>query len=556
MPTRVKAALLPAIALGLVEGNRWFQFNSDVITSPAGVGAGAAAVAPPAGTPPAAPVQQATAPAGVDVNAIVGPVLQAVREQVAGLLAPIQQQTTALATQVEEMRRPDPQRQSAASRLFGGAPGSAPGVRTGEDPLTSRGYQYYRALAFRQRALPADQCKVELDLHTHLHSRMIQQGFVPEGADSILVPLSVQSLPGFTDQEKHEIRQCVAQGLHGFSQGESVSMLQHMAQLGGRPMTRRQALSQFDDTGLGVFLGPTQEGDLLPMLRNKEIFSRAGATELTLPPNGRLKFNKQTGAMTAYWIGENQTITASQPQTGYLDLIAKKLATLIKLPNELLMYGSGTIEGFLRADMTRVMALEADAAMLSGVGTTIKIKGLLTYAGIQTRAAGVVGTNGDTFQPEDPALMLGDVEEVNHDPESSGWAWVCRPRLWYAMLNKRADVYNGTGTVQKGEWLFDTNREDIRSGLPAALLAYPVIKSNQMPNNIVKGSGSNLQRFLGGIFAHWMIARIGVLEFATTTQSDTAFQTDQTWVRAIQHIDAGPRYENAFVYADSLLPTV
>ena len=67
------------------------------------------------------------------------------------------------------------------------------------------------------------------------------------------------------------------------------------------------------------------------------------------------------------------------------------------------------------------------------------------------------------------------------------------------------------------------------------------------------GSGTNLYQTLCGVFAHWMIGRVGVAEFATSTQGDTPFQNDQTWLRVIQHMDAGPRYEDAFIKCINLL---
>lgn len=518
---------------------------------------GAATTAAPAAPAPAAPVQQA-APVGTDGAAIVGALVPEIQRMVTAAVAPLVQNQTTLTQRLDQLTAPNTQRQQQAASLLFGAPGAAPGIRTGEDPLTSRGYQYYRAIGFRQGALSQDQCKVELDVHTQLWQHMRQNGFVPQGINSILVPLSSSSIPGLDDRQQGEMRQMLRQGVTGMDPEATAIMLQ--SYMGGRQvgggMTRRQALSMWDDTGLGVLLGSTQMGELIELLRNKEIFSRAGASEITLPPNGRIQFPKQTAAGTAYWVGESATITSSQPQTGYLDLIAKKLAVLTKLPNELLTYGSPSVEAFIRNDNARIMALEADNAMLTGVGSTVKVKGLLNYSGVTTRVAGVTGNNGDTLQPEDLGLMLGDVEQFNHDVESLGWSWVCRPQYAYAIYNKRASVYNGTSTATLGEFMFHMNRDNLDARMPMQLLGYPLVKSNQVPNTYSKGSGSNLTRFIGGCFAHWMVARIGVLEFATSVQGDTAFTTDQTWVRAIQHLDAAPRYEDAFVFVDTLLPTV
>jgi hypothetical protein len=47
----------------------------------------------------------------------------------------------------------------------------------------------------------------------------------------------------------------------------------------------------------------------------------------------------------------------------------------------------------------------------------------------------------------------------------------------------------------------------------------------------------------------------GALEFAATTQGDTAFQNDQTWVRGILTADIAARHEAAFCKMVNLIVT-
>jgi hypothetical protein len=51
-----------------------------------------------------------------------------------------------------------------------------------------------------------------------------------------------------------------------------------------------------------------------------------------------------------------------------------------------------------------------------------------------------------------------------------------------------------------------------------------------------------------GQWSEAIIARAGVIEFATSTEGDTAFTTDQTWLRAISRVDFGLRTENVFAH--------
>ena len=116
----------------------------------------------------AAPAPEAATPASNGQAEL----LSAIRQTVSDQIAPIQQAHAALQTQVESLLKPTPQAQSAASSLFG-APGAAPGIRQGEDPLGSRGYSFAKAAALRQNAIGREQCKIELQMHDLLSTVML-----------------------------------------------------------------------------------------------------------------------------------------------------------------------------------------------------------------------------------------------------------------------------------------------------------------------------------------------------------------------------------------------
>ena len=46
---------------------------------------------------------------------------------------------------------------------------------------------------------------------------------------------------------------------------------------------------------------------------------------------------------------------------------------------------------------------------------------------------------------------------------------------------------------------------------------------------------------------------MGIMELAMNPFADDAYTNDQTWLRGIQHIDAGPRHAASFVLCDQLL---
>lgn len=547
-----------AVGVALLAGRNCLRF-AGIVFEP-DTGANSAVAAPPAPAAQAAPVAPAAPIAGAQAQSSSIPglgdqanFLTQLGNAFAAALTPIsqgiQQQNAQINQTLQSLMKPAG---NAQSQLFGGG---APNVQVGESVLNSRGYEFGRAIGLRMGQIEPENCKHEQGISEKLRKVFCQQGGLQlQSASSLLVPLGSDLMP---PEIEDEFRLEIAQMQSASVAGVDPSQLAWMRQKWSRRFHGgvQQALSQFDDTGLGNLLGPTQHGEMIDLLRNKEVFTRAGATDFALPPNGRIQFNRMTGAMTAYWIGETPSdqssngLTASTPTSGEIQLSAKKLACLVKYPNELLRFGGPTIEALLRNDMTQVMALKADSTMLTGVGTTVSPKGLLRYS-INALTAGVVATDGNQLQPEDLGLMINMLEEDNIDVESDGFTWLLRSWLHWDILNRRTTPYSG-GT--NGEWIFQTNRQDVANGMPMRLLGFPCVRSNQIPNDRTKGSGTYGSCLIGGAFKHWLIGRVGVMEFTNSTQGDTPFVADQTWLKAIQYMDAAPRYEEAFVYCDTLV---
>ena len=47
--------------------------------------------------------------------------------------------------------------------------------------------------------------------------------------------------------------------------------------------------------------------------------------------------------------------------------------------------------------------------------------------------------------------------------------------------------------------------------------------------------------------------RLTFVRFVDPLHGDTALQNDMTYLRGIQHIDAGPRHQASFVFCDQLI---
>ncbi len=412
----------------------------------------------------------------------------------------------------------------------------------------SAGYSVLKAAAFALGFVGPDQAKEEIHAHQQLRDLYAGYGFSPHhGQQSFLVPLASAHLPAFEPQGRRlrdELHQKMTAHATKFDPDEA-DWIANRLWRSGNAQLRVKSLGTVSDIAGGTMVPLPMLGELIDLQRSMEVFASAGAREVALPPGGRIQFPKLTAASAAYWVGEGGPITESQPTTGNLDLQAKKLGVFVKLNNELLRFASPSAEGLVRYDMARSAALKADQAMLEGTGGT-QIKGLITYSDIATHAASSAGSNGDTFQAIDVALMDSKLPDAVDAPT----AWVMRKAMFAALMNRRADAI--TANDSKGPFMF-RGPVQTPAALPGELYGTRVVRSAQVSNTRVKGGGANLTYILLGYFPDWIVARMGVMEFLASGMGDTALQNDQTYLRGIQHIDAGPRHAASFVLCDQLL---
>lgn len=402
-----------------------------------------------------------------------------------------------------------------------------------------------KAAGYLHDFLPAERVKAQLDLSDRL--KAVYGPYFPfaNANKSMLVPTSAAYLPTeFNGQEiagakeiKKEVRERLKAGVAGFDPDEAADVVRKSGGMFNK------ALNTLTGTDGGSLVPPPALGDLIDLQTNLEVFSQAGASNVDLPPNGRVQYPKLTGGATAYWVGETQTITPGQPTTGVLNLEAKKLAVRVPLTNELMKFSSLAVEGIVRADMARQGALKADLAMLEGTGGT-QIKGLTTYP---TAAAWTQNTDkllahtvaANTFQPEDVEAMNAKLPD-----QVEGTAWVMRPELWEKVYNRRADgVMPGDS---KGLFVFNFPR-DLGAAGPTQFNGKKVVKSRQVSGT--RGTGAQTY-ILTGYFPDWIIARLGVFEFMVDPYTQLAQY--QTVIQAVQFIDAGPRHAASFVIADEV----
>ncbi len=475
--------------------------------------------------------------------------LAAMHEEQGKQLAAVTKSLDGLVTQLKTTRAGNI---PSNDRVFG-----PPNVIT--DPTrTSAGFSFMKMLGLITGAISdPKQAQVEVDMHNRLHKcydregGYIYRGGSRPGDKAFLAPLSTKFMQddyvpsGF----RHEMKSMVHAGLDG-----SMDLPDEMAWIRRKHLQEmgysQKTLSWLNELTGGALVAPPEMGELIELLRNKEALINAGARTVPLPPQGRMKYPRQTSASNTFWVGESAPITSSNIGTGEVTLQAKKLAILIEAPNELIRFASPAAEALMRDDMTKSLALGLDLAGLEGLGGDNRPLGIIQRSNINRIDSSTQSANGDTIVGQDIYRMIAIVEESNVENFEG---FIMRPKTLFKYFQLRWDaVSQGDAS---GGFLFNLIRE-AGDGQKPMLAGYPVTKSTQVSQVRSKGSASNLTYILAGQFSEVLIGMFGAIEFSATQQGDTPFRNDQTWVKGILSADVAVRHEAAFSLMDNLNTTL
>lgn len=442
------------------------------------------------------------------------------------------------------------------------AGGNAPAVRKGEDSLSSRPFNMLRLFGVLGGQIDRDHAKVELELVGNFKKALSDtRNLVQGGGAGSTYLLGATSF--LSDEAAyHPATQALREGAAQFAKSVDPDEMTWTArqldkalmEKGYAAQYQKTAMSYLTDTIGGALVPPAEFGELIPLLRNQSALDRAGARSVPLPPQGKWVAPRITGPTTGYWIGENTTIAESNPTTGQVEMMAKKLGVLVRLPNELFKYANASTDAMIRQDVSKTLALGFDYAGLYG-SSGAQPKGLKNYDStneVAVYTATGAGTNGDTLFPEDGYKMSAAIEDRNFDLQ--GWKWIMRPKMWGKIASFRSSSGAVTTADSLGLFVQDLTRK-LGDGAPAQWTGYPVVRSAQITNTLTKGTGTGLTEVWGGVWNEYLMGMYGAVEFASATQGDTAFAADQTLIRGILHCDSVPRYPGAFTYCPNLLMT-
>ena len=257
------------------------------------------------------------------------------------------------------------------------------------------------------------------------------------------------------------------------------------------------------------------------LLRNSLIVRSLGARVLT-GLKGDTVIPKATGAATAYWLNEGDALTESGTTYSSIKLEPKTVGALTAFSRNLALQSNHSIESLLRDDISAVVGLAVDKALLHGTAAAKQPVGILNVVGIQTGSLATLSWAAIVALLE----KLG-LENINPN------AVVTHAKAATKLQTTLKD------SVAGGEYLMQGARV---AGLPAYV-------TNQLE---AKTGTPDKGRVLVGDFSQIVIGEWGVTEILANPYAAGYYEKGDVQLRIMHTMDAVVRHPKAFVVADDM----
>lgn len=232
-----------------------------------------------------------------------------------------------------------------------------------------------------------------------------------------------------------------------------------------------------------------------------------------------------TAGTAAEWIAEDAAATESSPEFDSVGLTLKQLSANARLTRKQLKQSLPALDQVLIKDMRDQIAVALDRAAIAGTGTGSQPRGILSTAGIHTRA---MGTNGGAITWAAITALAALVKGANAAADSLGW-----------LTNHKVEgAMQSTPRVAATETMILSPDE-----------ADPVIArhrarfSGNVPGNLTKGTGTNLSALIFGNWSDLLIGQWGgvdvIVDDATeASKGNVRIAAHSEWDIAVRHAEA------------------
>ena len=299
-----------------------------------------------------------------------------------------------------------------------------------------------------------------------------------------------------------------------------------------------KALSATSPSDGGYLVPEIYASEIIELLYPATVIYELGARRLGMT-NGNLNLPKIKTGSRAMFTGEQRAIPKTAPKFGNLKLSAKKLTALIPMSNDLLRSTNFDNDVIVGQDVTKQMALGIDWGAFLGTGGEFQPLGILRNKGV----------------------LNVDVTTLDAEYAKDGVLTAMFPNYLVASVLKNNVFADGLGFV------FNTSVEQffksIRDNTGGFIFAEEMSKNGTLVGYPYRTT--NLLETTGGktsiVFGNWndlVIGEQGALEIETSREGSwtddagniiSAFENDQTLIRAINHVDTGLRHDESFAVA-------
>ena len=277
----------------------------------------------------------------------------------------------------------------------------------------------------------------------------------------------------------------------------------------------------------------------IDVLRNNALIMSLGPTVLS-GLVGNVAIPRATAATNTYWVSEASALTESEATFDQVTLSPKQIGARSQYSRLALQQTTPDIEQIVRNDLARVMALGIDKAAISGTGASGQPTGILNQSGIGSVA---MGTNGAAFTDSASGSTSG-LDQLIALEGKLDVANALNGNLYYLTNAKVVQALKKLKTSY-GEYLWTQMDGQTTQGTPGGVNGYQVLRSNQVPYNLTKGSGTNLSALIFGDFSQLIVAMWSALEILPNPYG-SGYTAGSVDIRAMQTVDIAVRHAESF----------
>ena len=296
-----------------------------------------------------------------------------------------------------------------------------------------------------------------------------------------------------------------------------------------------KALGQ-DVNTRGGFLVPAQlSSELIPLVKESAVIRSLPGVQVIQMNGPKLEFNRVDNGPTLTWGAESTTMTEDTTfELGQNTLETKKCTCLYKMSREVLMNANPSIDGMLRNELARELAVEEDRVILVGTGS-LQPLGLYYNPRVNNTDLSAV-------------ITADDIKEAHYQVRIVGFgeisAWVAHPRTAYdlATLKDANGRYIYTNATQLGGAGVTGNQLNNLHGTPLR-------QTTKVPITNVPSSDESLM--VGGDWSQLLIGEEGGLRIETSTER--YFEVDQVALRLVKRMGFLAKLPELFVVISGII---